>query len=578
MSSDVRQILRFLTALLALLGLAALAGGLLGGWPMLFGPGLMALLAATATLLSSWSLSRRLAETQPLRPPQGRFGLGPLTLLLRNGLDPLQLLGGLGLLGLLAWLIQPQDWATPTQLTPRLQWLSLGSALLVVTSLAAIARYLRDTPGLPEAPALARHLRATAALTLLAAAPLAARLADWPQLQLEPSLARILLALPALAAAELALRAALRLARWKRWTQCDRPTQPAGIDLVPLALFFSGPNPVTSVFDALESFFGIDLKGTWALRYVRRSMEPLAALMLLAAWASTGVLTVAATDTAVVERFGAPQRDLGPGLHLVAPWPVDRARRVSTARVHTLRVGHDEEPEVSGGYEPEDTLWARQHANTEYTLLLGDGKDLLAFDGVLHYRVTDARAWLYAHGEPEAALSSLAYEAVTRRVVDQDLESVLGQDLALAAEEMRAEVQAQAAELGLGVQIVAFTLTAMHPPVAVATDYQGVISARIDQRTRVLYSHTYTNEILPGVRAEAAQSLTSAEAAALERLAQARGAAQAFTTLEARYSAAPELFRFRRGLETKESQLADTPLILLDHRIESQGGDLWIIE
>jgi regulator of protease activity HflC (stomatin/prohibitin superfamily) len=577
-STDVRQILRVLTLLLGILGLAALAGGLLGGWPALFGPGLMALLAATATLLSSWSLSRRLSEPQPLRPPEGRFGLGPLTLLLRNGLDPLQLLAGLGLLGLLGWLVQPQGWATPAELAPRLQWLSLGSALLVVSSLAAIARYLRDTPALPESPALARHVRATATLTLLSAAPLAARLAEWPQLQLEPTLAWIFLALPALATAELTLRAALRLSRWRRWTQGDRPAQPAGIDLVPLALFFSGPNPVTSVFDALEGFFGIDLKGTWALRYVRRSLEPLAALMLLAGWASTAVLTVPAQDTAVVERFGAAHRELGPGLHLLAPWPVESARRVSTARVHTLRVGHDEEPESGQGYEPEDTLWARQHADTEYTLLLGDGKDLLAFDGVLHYRVTDARAWLYAHGDPEAALTSLAYEAVTRRVVDQDLESVLSEDLAQAADEMRAEVEAQAIELGLGVQIVAFTLTAMHPPVAVAKDYQGVISARIDQRTRVLYSQTYTNEVLPDVRAEATRDLSRAEALALERLAEARGAAQAFTTLEASYEAAPDLFRFRRGLETKESQLANTPLILLDHRIESQGGDLWIIE
>ena len=61
-------------------------------------------------------------------------------------------------------------------------------------------------------------------------------------------------------------------------------------------------------------------------------------------------------------------------------------------------------------------------------------------------------------------------------------------------------------------------------------------------------------------------------------LATARGEAAAFTALEAGRSADPVLFELRLTLETLERALAERPYVLVDDRIERDGGTLWILD
>ena len=79
-----------------------------------------------------------------------------------------------------------------------------------------------------------------------------------------------------------------------------------------------------------------------------------------------------------------------------------------------MTVGHEGEEE--GG--PENVLWARQHAANEYTLLLGNGRDLITVDAAVQFRIADARAWRYHCQNPADALRAIAYRAVMRSTVE----------------------------------------------------------------------------------------------------------------------------------------------------------------
>ena len=80
------------------------------------------------------------------------------------------------------------------------------------------------------------------------------------------------------------------------------------------------------------------------------------------------------------EWLGKPEDNvLGPGIHWSAPWPFGRIQHVPTERILSLSIGHDEDESEE---EEEDILWADQHAESEFTLLLGDGRDLISADGV----------------------------------------------------------------------------------------------------------------------------------------------------------------------------------------------------
>jgi len=327
----------------------------------------------------------------------------------------------------------------------------------------------------------------------------------------------------------------------------------------------------------------LDLRGSWALTVVRRALGPLAAAGLVVGWLSSGLVMLRPDEQALVERFGRvlPGPALGPGLHLCAPWPIDVVRRAAVLRVASVGIGHgllegEDEGEADAAEGPESRLWSRQHGAAEFTLLLGDGRDLVSLDGRVHYQIADLRAWLQSSQNPEDTLRALAYEAVTRQTVDQSLDGVLSANVNLLAAAVTASLQDAADARGLGVRVLAFTFTALHPPVAVAVEYQSVISAQIDEQTRVVRARAAAALTVPEARSAALQATSRAAAEAAQRRSTAQADALAFEALRVSARGHEGLYRLRRRLEAQEKHLKDKPLVIIDHRIEAQGGELWL--
>ena len=584
MNTPSRPHLRILVGEAAVLWLLAVGLGLLGWFR-----GLQVVLGAAVVLLP-WavaSTASALAEHRRGQPLAGE-GLDP-----QRGLiwiwGPLCAAAAL-VVAVFAPIAPAQ--APPTWAAPILAALAVGSAVL--------ARYHQDTPGLPEALGLASWARWGLWSLGGSAVILAGRTWGIPDFAAE--LWWETAWVNALCIASLALLAegiwtSLRGARpIKRASHAQLGWAPLSSPLL-LRLFFSSLNPVSSLFDTLENLSGIDIKGTWAIQVLRRSLEPLAVVLLGLGWLSTGLTMVDVHEQGVREHLGVPDAEvLEPGLHLSWPWPVDSVHRLPTARVQTMKLGHGEAPEVSAsqsfawlfslGYsqdtpaeeEEESRLWAKQHAAEEYTLLLGDGRDLVSVDGLLHYRIADPHAWLYNTQNPEQALESAAYRALMLHTADKGLEQALSENLQSLAGEIRQTIQSSIADQGLGVEIVDFTLSALHPPVLVATDYQSVVSAQIDQQRMLTEAQGYRLGRLPLARSEALEKTSQASADASTRLAQARGEAAAFSAVEQSYQASPSLFRYRRRMEVLEDKLKDRRLYVLDARFEGDGGNVWLME
>lgn len=476
----------------------------------------------------------------------------------------------------------------------------LGLAAAGALSSAITARYYGQDGPHGLAPAAAAWSRTGAVQQGLAALGLGATLlrGRWPILStVEVSLSLAQLGAVLLLGAEAVGRAAPALWRWWRLrSPGPRAQAPVASQLWTLRVFFGQNNPLQAIFVTARHGLGLDLRGTWALEVLRRAVEPALMGSLCFSWLISSFAMIHPDEQGLVERFGRllDQPPLEPGLHVLAPWPIDQVRRAPVRRVASIFIGHGEaaEGEEAGaagdagaegaeGSEgaagaPESRLWARQHGKEEFTLLLGDGKELISLDGRLHYKINDLRAWLTASQNPEETLTALAYEAVTRQTVDQTLDAVLSASVRALSAEVQAAVQQAADARGLGVTVVEFTFTAMHPPVAVAVEYQGVVSAEIDRQTRVVRARAVAAQALPQARAEAHRARSQAQAAAVERLAAARADAAAFEGLRASARGDESLYRFRRKLEAIELRLSDKPLIILDHRIEGQGGELWL--
>ncbi|MFI5316054.1 MAG: protease modulator HflK [Myxococcota bacterium] len=528
-------------------------GGLALRNPVVVDAALAFLLATSALLGVAW------AETRRAGPREPRF-------LLR------ELQGGIGVLCVLGLAVAgAARWSAPRWSAPRPLSLEGVAAVLAMTLAAAgvtgsAAAYLAtvDPERLPEAPGLSRGARLLAWVLVLAALAVALAWAGSPGAV--RSLHFLVLAIDALVCGEFLLVA----------RPAGAPRRAFPSDVVVLSVLGSRANPLASIVDTAERQLGIDLRSTWALALVRRSAEPLAVGLAAIGWLSTALTVVGLDEQGLVERLGVAVAGdpLAPGLHFHWPWPVDRIVRIPVRRVQTLHVGHEGEEKAG----PEDVLWAREHGEAEYTLLLGDGRDLIAVDAAVQYLVSDPGAWRYRCQNPADALHAIAYRAVMKSTVGLTLAQALSENVAALAGQMRAMMQADADSLGLGVSVIGFTIGGMHPPVLVATDYQAVVSAALSKATAAIDAQAYRNAIVPAAEAETVTGENVARADGALARAKATGEAWSFRSLESSFRAAPQEYRFRRRLETLESGLAGRHYTVLDARIQRDGGDLWLMK
>jgi len=444
---------------------------------------------------------------------------------------------------------------------------AVAMAVAGVVLAATAVRYLAqiDPRDLPEAPALARGGRVLAWICGLAAAGVGAQ---WIDAAATPW------ALMTLSLAIVSVNAAICASLLMPGAEsAERPTS-FNADFAVTRLLGTRANVVASVLDAAQAQFGIDLRSTWALAVFRRSLEPLVVGLALVGWLTTSLTVVGVDEQALVERLGVPRggAPLSPGLHVHLPWPLDRAYRIPARRVQALTVGHEGEEERG----PENVLWAVEHAANEYTLLLGNGRDLVTIDATVQFRISDPRAWYYASQNPADALRAIAYRAVMRTTVNQTLADVLSENVVTMTSRMRLMLQQDADALGIGVQVLSFTIGGMHPPVAVASDYQAVVSAELGKVTAVVAAQAARNRTVPYAESAAVVSANAARALGADLRARAAGDAWSFRTLEAQYRAEPSEYLFRQRLEALERVLSQRRFTVLDQRIQRDGGELWM--
>jgi regulator of protease activity HflC (stomatin/prohibitin superfamily) len=442
----------------------------------------------------------------------------------------------------------------------------IGAALcLVAAGLAATAvRYLAeiDPARLPEGPGLCRGARVMTWLLVLAAVSIGC---EWARFATTVRVLNLLVVTVILAVCH-----GLFMAR----VPATEVVEAFPLDLGALSFFGGRTNILASVLDGVQHQLGIDLRSTWALIVVRRSLEPLIVGLCVVGWLSTSLTVVGVAEQGLVERFGVPVNGapLQPGLHAHWPLPIDHVLRIPVQRVQLMSVGHEGQEEAG----PEDVLWARQHAANEYTLLLGNGRDLITIDAGVQFRITDPRAWTYNWQNPADVLKAIAYRAVMRSTVNHTLAEALSENLVTTTAQMRAMVQHDADVLRLGIQVLAFTVGGMHPPVMVAADYEKVVSAELGKVTAVVNAQAERNRIVPLAESTALVNANAARADGARDRALSAGEAWSFRTLEMQYRLSPQDYLFRRRLETLERGLMGRAFTVVDHRFERDGGVLWL--
>jgi regulator of protease activity HflC (stomatin/prohibitin superfamily) len=506
------------------------------------------------------------AATEPARPgmtsPSGNR-LGAFDSL--NGRAVVALGGAVGLVATALTLLRDVDAAPPGNVT-------IAAAIAVATAglvLFVAARWIGTVGGdaLPETPGLKTWFRGGHWLACLFAAVLLVRGVGAPTLDLDRWVMMAVLVLEGVVAVEVLVRDGAGL--WRPRRPADEIT--AAVGSVTLEVLMHRSGPLAGLSDVLERKLGLSLRSTWTVSFLLKSLAPLGAAMALVLWVSTALVVIGPDEEGVRLLLGrlAERRAARPGLHVKWPWPIETIERYSVRRAQTLPLGF-------GTAQRTSLLWAQAHSLDEYTLLLGDGRELISVDATVTYRIRDVIAYALGSADARQRLEALAYRLLMHVTVVTDLNRLLsidrGEFAGVFAQRLQQEVDAHR----LGIEILHVAFSSLHPPVAVASAYEAVVSAEVERATLASRARAERERLLPATRAAATAEVLQAQAAAGLRTADARAGASRFAATLGPYYAAPDLFRFRRRLEALEEATPDLNLFVVDRRVATSADDLWI--
>ncbi len=548
---------------------------------------LLALLSLAATALLAFSrLARRQSEaarlageldaTSPsLFTPLWRLGPGVLA---KQGQVILLPLGAL-VIGLLTWLMWP-SLAAPA---PIMGAPNLVAALIIGLAFPSLIaeRMMAAFPAaqMPEAPGVRRVLLLT---TLALAIGGVAEIGRDLGFAWVAWVFRALLVVILLIAVEQALRALARLFLPTPTIE----TAKASTDSIMAALLTGGARAPGVV---IRTHLGLDFSRSWALSYLSKAAIPAVVATLLLCWILSGVKLLDSDQRGIYERLGAPIAVLGPGFHIIMPWPLGRLRPVEYGSTHIVAVGVAqglsafEQDNKNLKIKAEDTpsasmnrLWDTAHATEAQYLVASQTEGQQGFQTVntevlVIYRtgLTDAAAMqsVYGSADPAGVIEQEANRLLTRYFSSHTLDQVLGGQRESLQEALRAQL-AQAVEADhAGLDIVAVLIGEVHPPAGAAAAYHRVQAAEINADASVAQATAHATRTAGQAQQEAHQAVTAAEAASVEKVQGASGDAYQFNADRDAYRASPQAFLLERRSRNLTQSLPGVRLMILDHKL-----------
>lgn len=247
--------------------------------------------------------------------------------------------------------------------------------------------------------------------------------------------------------------------------------------------------------------------------------------LVLLGLASTSAFRVDAGERAVVTRFGAFERTVGPGFHFKIPSPVEGVTKVRFEDIRTTDIGATQ-------------------GNAENLMITGD-QNIIDIAYSVRWRVRNAEQFLFQIAEPETTVREVTEAAMREMIGRATLDNAIGPERAAIADEVAQRTQEILDSYKAGILIQGVEIKQADPPAAVDEAFKDVSAAQQD----------------------AQQFLNQARAYAQQVQAQAQGATAAFDKVFEEYRLAPEVTRKRMYLETMEQVLSKVDKTI----VESQG-------
>ncbi len=261
------------------------------------------------------------------------------------------------------------------------------------------------------------------------------------------------------------------------------------------------------------------------------------AILLLIAWAATGLYRVDQAERGVVQRFGAYTVTTLPGLGWHLPYPIET---VDIVNIEELR----------------DSKFR--------TEMLTQDEAYVYIDMTVQYRRSDPVKYLFEVEDPESILGNLTESALRGVVGTSSLELLIGERREQIPARTMVELQETLEAYGAGITVTSINLEKVDYPESVQAAVDDTQKALNDARRYQLEAETFANDIVPRARGSAQRELQDAEAYREKVIADAEGQSQRFLALLAEYQRAPRVTRDRLYIEAIEEIYRNSSKVIID--------------
>ena len=268
-------------------------------------------------------------------------------------------------------------------------------------------------------------------------------------------------------------------------------------------------------------------------------------VILVIAWALTGLYRVDQAERGVEQRFGAYMRTTLPGLHWHFPYPIEVVDIVNVNAV--------------------DNFPFR-------TEMLTADRRYVYIQMVVQFLREDPVKYSFEVVNPESTLQDVTESALREVVGTSSLIVLVTEERDQIAPRTQEILQSTLDAYGAGITVTSISLEELDYPKEVQQAVDDAQQAENDAGRYVLEADTYEMDIIPKARGRAARVRLDAEAYRDRVIRDAEGEAGRFEALLTEYQKAPRVTRDRLYLDALEEVYSNSTKIIIDSK--GGGGNL----
>ncbi len=268
-------------------------------------------------------------------------------------------------------------------------------------------------------------------------------------------------------------------------------------------------------------------------------------VILVIAWALTGLYRVDQAERGVEQRFGAYTRTTLPGLHWHFPYPIEVVDIVNVNAV--------------------DNFPFR-------TEMLTADRRYVYIQMVVQFLREDPVKYSFEVVDPESTLQDVTESALREVVGTSSLIVLVTDERDQIAPRTQEILQSTLDAYGAGITVTSISLEELDYPQEVQQAVDDAQQAENDAGRYVLEADTYEMDIIPKARGRAARVRLDAEAYRDRVIRDAEGEAGRFEALLTEYQKAPRVTRDRLYLDALEEVYSNSTKIIIDSK--GDGGNL----